>query len=86
MVCMLLLLERGGVHVVLKLGKGVLPSAVSPQPLVPCVLMRQGMETSISLFFFVTATFVIRAMLDWYTIVFFFYNTVDFPLLRIFVC
>ena len=38
MVCMLLV--QSSVHVVLELGMSVLPSAVSPQPLVPYVLMR----------------------------------------------
>ena len=47
MVCMLLLLSAEWCACCVL---GVLPSAVEPQPLVPCVLMRRGMETSISLF------------------------------------
>jgi hypothetical protein len=69
---MLLIVLYGGMHVVLW-GFSI---GCSPQPFVPCVLMRQGVGTSIGLILVLTATFVIWAMLNLYTIVCcYFYDT-----------
>ena len=73
--CMLLILLCCGMHVVLW-GFSI---GCSPQPFVPCVLMRQGIGTSIGLLFSSDSHLCDWAMLYWYTIVScYFYDTFCF--------